>query len=298
MKMLRTAFAWLALGLFAGIALGQEYPCDVYIRSAKIYLFRNNPDFESALKNLQEGYEKCYDDPVLHELLGRIYADKNQIDQMAKEFGIAKELGHPKTEEMDKVLESMWSKNFQEGSTALDQVEQVESDSVRQILKQQALKDFEDCILIDSSRYEAYINAASQLVAMGEIARADTHLARAYQLQPDNMSVILNFGINLYNLRNYDKAIEIFEKALELEPNHREVLINLASLYGQVGDHHKSMETWDRLIEKGMADKDIFFNRGTIYLIEAQEVTTRINQLQDSLALLPKNVNLKKKWSN
>ncbi|MCI0406741.1 MAG: hypothetical protein L0209_11880, partial [candidate division Zixibacteria bacterium] len=81
--------------LAAGVCPAEDYPCDVYIRSAKIYLHTQTPpDFESALKNLLAAYDKCYDDPDLHVLLGMIYADKNQIENMAKEFSIANQQGY------------------------------------------------------------------------------------------------------------------------------------------------------------------------------------------------------------
>src|SRR4030067_2797781 len=112
--MLKVKWVVLTTILASGISpvLAQDYPCDVYLRSAKIYLNRSTPDYESALKNLKDGYQKCYNDPVLHELLGRIYADKNQLEKMAEEFRIAKQLGHPKPEEMNKVLESRWGQTF------------------------------------------------------------------------------------------------------------------------------------------------------------------------------------------
>jgi len=268
--------AVLAIGI--GSVLAQDYPCDVYLRSAKIYLNRSTPDYESALKNLKDGYQKCYNDPVLHELLGRIYADQNQLEKMAEEFRIAKQLGHPKAADMDSVLQSKWIQSFQNGTQTLEQADAAASDSLRSILFEQAAKSFETCIMMDSSRYQPYVNAAAQWISLNRTERADTLLANAYQLAPESLNVVLSYGINLYNLENYDRAIQIFEKAIKIDANNREALINLASLYGQKMDTDsnalsKAMLIWEDLIEKQMANKDIYYNRGSIFFKKAEKET-------------------------
>jgi|GEM_PF-7087222 len=372
--------------LWTGTLLAQDLPCDVYIRSAKIYLNRAKPDYESALKNLEAGYKKCYDDPLLHELLGRVYADQNAIGKMVEEFKIAKEKGSISSEYMSKVIESKWVEEFQAGTQTLDQAEKATVDSVRGQAQTQAVKHFENCILIDSSRYQPYVNAAAIRIDLNQLGKADTLLSKAYQLiwpglnlalqygievsnvknpekakevwqkiestpgqkktylnlaesyskksekerstegwdvvtylavsnllnsanQPElsksvldkggdllfkQLNVVLNYGINLFNLQQYDRAIELFQQATKIDPSNREALINLASLYGQKGDRQKSMEMWDVLIDKQMADKDVYFNRGLVFLIEAHEANNRIRALEDSGTQSPKNETLKK----
>lgn len=293
--MLKVKWVVLTTILASGISpvVAQDYPCDVYLRSAKIYLNRSTPDLESAMKNLTDGYQKCYNDPVLHELLGRIYAEKNQLEKMAEEFRIAKQLGHPKPEEMNKVLESKWGQSFQNGANTLAQADAAVTDSLRNNLYEQAAKSFEACIMIDSSRYQPYVNAAAQWISLNRAERADTLLAKAYQLAPESLNVVLSYGINLYNLEKYDQAIQIFEKAIKIDPNNREALINLASLYGLKNDRKRSMEMWDVLIEKGMADKDVYFNRGFVFLAEAEELVRKHQELEDSLQKNPKSAALK-----
>ncbi len=312
-----TKVKWLvALIAAAGFvaALAQDYPCDVYLRSAKIYLFRDNPDYESALKNLEAGYQKCYNDPLLHELLGRIYADQGKLERMTQEFKIAKEKGHSKPEELNKVIETVWGKEFKNGTTYLEQadtikqrmadLDTVSSDSLRQAEQQKltaglqkavelAAKHFENCILVDSSRYQPYVNAAAQRLELNQLEKADTLLSLAYQLTPESLSVVLSYGINLYNLQNYDKAIEIFEKAVKIDPNNREALINLASLYGVKNERQKAREIWDKLIEKGMANKDVYFNSGFVHLADAEELVRQVRNLEDSLQKSPKTAGLK-----
>ena len=376
--------------LWMGTLLAQDLPCDVYIRSAKIYLNRTQPDYESALKNLEAGYKKCYDDPILHELLGRVYADQNKIDKMIEEFRIAREKGSLSSEDIRKVIESKWVSEFQEGTKDLDQADKATVDTVRTKAHKLAVQHFDNCIRLDSSRYQPYVNAAAIRIDLNELEKADTLLARAYQLifpglnqainygldvskvkNPDQakeiwqkiestpgqketyvkladtyskkgekerstegwdvithlavsallsqakqtkladtvlakgsdllskqLNVVLNYGINLYNLQKYDQAIELFQQAAKIDPKNRDALVNLASLYGQKGDKEKSMQMWDLLIEKGMGDKDVYYNRGLLYLVDAQEVTKQISSLEDSLSKGSKNETLKKELAD
>ena len=379
-----TALLWM------GTLLAQDLPCDVYIRSAKIYLNRTQPDYESALKNLEAGYKKCYDDPILHELLGRVYADQNRIDKMIEEFRIAKEKGSLSSEDIRKVMESKWVSEFQEGTKDLDQADKATVDSTRTKAHKLAVRHFENCIRLDSSRYQPYVNAAAIRIDLIELEKADTLLSKAYQLifpglnqalnyglditnvkNPDKvqevwqkiessagqketyvkladtyskksdkerstegwdlithlavssllsqakqtelaktlsdkgsdllskqLNVVLNYGINLYNLQKYDQAIELFQQAAKIGPNNRDALVNLASLYGQKGDKEKSMQMWEVLIEKKMADKDVFYNRGLMFLIDAQTVNRQISALEDSAAKYPKNESFKRELDN
>jgi len=376
--------------LWMGTLLAQDLPCDVYIRSAKIYLNRTQPDYESALKNLEAGYKKCYDDPVLHELLGRVYADQDKLDKMTEEFKIAREKGSLSSEDIRKVIESKWVSEFQEGTKDLDQADKAKVDTIRTKAHKLAVQHFDNCIRLDSSRYQPYVNAAAIRIDLNELEKADTLLSKAYQLifpglnqvlnysidvtnvkSPDKvkeiwqkiestagqketyvkladtyskkgekerstegwdlithvavsallsqtkqtelaktvldkgsdllskqLNVVLNYGINLYNLQKYDQAIELFQQAAKIDPNNRDALVNLASLYGQKGDKEKSMQMWDLLIEKGMGDKDVYYNRGLLYLVDAQEVTKQISALEDSAAKNPKNESLKRELDN
>jgi len=295
-KALKTGVLVMTLTL-GGITAAQEYPCAVYLNSARIYLKQSTPDNESARKNLEAAYQKCYENAELHYLLGLIYADDYKIDKMVTELGIARKQGYAKPEEIKKVLESKWVQEFQAGTKALEQTDTATVDSVRTALQAQAARYFESCLMIDSTRFQPYVNAAAQLIEMNKLEKADTLLSKAYSLVPESLNVILSYGINLYNLERYDQAIEIFQKAVAIDPNNSEALINLASLYGLKGDREKSREMWDILIEKGMANKDVYFNRGLVFLIEAQDLTTKINTTEDSLAKNPKNEAWKKQMA-
>lgn len=125
-RMIRMRKAVLtAIGLILGIssvALAQTaqqpvQPVDVYVRSAKIALKTNPPEYKRALNNLYMAREHYPQNYEVHYLLGSIWADKDEIDSMLAEWDVAEMVATDKQwkgiqDKLAKIKEQKWLDQF------------------------------------------------------------------------------------------------------------------------------------------------------------------------------------------
>lgn len=296
----------IVLGLFflASSVFAQVRPVGVYLQSAKIYMQQNPPDLESALKNLTEAQKYYPENPEVYYLMGSIYADKDNLEEMIQAFrqSLKYKLGKKEQKQIGKIKESKWLELFNQG------VEKSNQDSL-----QTALAIFEKAIYIDTSiallidttlvinkvkkdttilapaRYETYVNAGYVAARLKEFPRAAIYYENAYFLKPDNTNVMTGYATSLFNQKEYAKSSQIYEAILQKDSKNKEALLSLAMCYDRLNDMEKANSIYGKLIEAGYADKDIYFNRGLLYVRQAQSLTSTITALRDSLEKEPRN---------
>src|SRR5215467_3828044 len=89
------------------------------------------------------------------------------------------------------------------------------------------------------------------LMASGRQAEAVTEIRRAQELDP--LSLIVNdvVGWIYYEGRQYDQAIQQYNKTLEMDPNYGPALLDLGTAYLRKGDLHNALATFQRAIAVG-----------------------------------------------
>ncbi len=296
-----------------------ELPCDMYLRSAKIYLGQKPPDLESALQNLLSSPEKCRKTGEIDFMIGGIYADKNELEKMVEFFDIALKKDPSLQKKIKDIKESKWGEVFKKGAEFLEKADHA-----------QALKYFETAILIDSSRYEAYLNAGIEALNQNDSAKAGFLFEKAYKVAPGNLNAKVNYASFLFNQQKFKEASGVLEEIVKLDPKNKVALLNLAMCYTYLGENEKSLATYkslavlleemrktdpknkdilidlsmsyaylgenqkslaiyDTAISLGLGDKDLFFNRGLLKFTQAQEITKKIANVRDSMLAHPNN---------
>ncbi len=296
-----------------------ELPCDMYIRSAKIYLGQKPPDLESALKNLLSAPEKCKKTGEIDYIIGLIYADMNIYDKMIQFFNLAKtkQLDQTNKLKIDSVLVGKWGEVFKKGAEFLEKADHAS-----------ALKHFETAIMIDSSRFEAYINAGIGALNLNDSTKAGLLFKKAYLVAPDNLNVKLSYANFLFNQQKFKETSGVLEEVVKLDPKNKgallnlamcfsylgenekslttyksvavlleeirktdpknkDLLIDLAMSYARLGENHRSLAIYDTAVALGLGDKDLYFNRGLLKLTQTQEITKKIIQVRDSMLARP-----------
>jgi len=85
-----------------------------------------------------------------------------------------------------------------------------------------------------------------------DLDRSIYHLNNAMNLEPTNIDPYNNLGTAYGMTKQYDKAIEVFEKGLTMAPQNIEMLNNLSLTYKMLGNIDKSQE----YAKKAQAIKD------------------------------------------
>lgn len=71
-------------------------------------------------------------------------------------------------------------------------------------------------------------NLAWQLMESGNAQEAQEHAVKAVEQQPENPFILDTYGVILQQLKQQDKALEIFNKAQELAPTNAAIALHLA----------------------------------------------------------------------
>ena len=72
----------------------------------------------------------------------------------------------------------------------------------------------------------------------------------AYELQPDNFSIVENLAIELRKIREFERAVALLEKAELLQPGKATVLENLAMCCFELGDYERCIKLYRDVIPK------------------------------------------------
>lgn len=112
-------------------------PVDVYLRSARIALATNPPEFGRAQKNLEMARLHYPENFEVHLLLGTVWASRDEIDSMVAEYDLARKYASEKdwakkAKDLDKLIESKWQERFNRGVSLLTQ-----SDSIADLARQE-----------------------------------------------------------------------------------------------------------------------------------------------------------------
>jgi len=274
----------LNMGLASGLMAQPELPCDMYVRSARIYLGQKPPDLEAALQNLLSSPEKCRKSGEIDYMIGGIYADKNELVKMVEFFNIALKKDPSLQKKIKDIKESKWGEVFKKGAEFLEKADHA-----------QALKHFETAILIDSSRYEAYLNAGIEAINLNEQEKAALLFEKVYKIAPQNLNVKVGYATILLDQQKFQEAAAVYQEILKLDPKNKEALISLAMCYTRLGENQKSLAIYDTAVVLGLADKDLYFNRGLLKLTQAQQMTKKIIEVRDSMLAHPNDKSLVEK---
>ncbi len=109
------------------------------------------------------------------------------------------------------------------------------------------------------SDLQGWLMLGKSYVFLQDYPKAAQVFAKLYQLQPDNLEVILNYADNLAMSRDGQLAGEpaaLIEKALTLEPNNNEALWLAGMAKMEVGDYQQALNYWQKLANQLPADAE------------------------------------------
>lgn len=280
--MINSKYSIIVLILLASLLLA--FGCGVksqYITSAKIYLKLKPPDYDNAIKQLKLELEHNPENAEAHFLLGKIYSQKRLYPEMAESFDASVKLSPQFKGEIEDIRKEKWVDMFNAGVT----------DAEKDIL-QKALEKFETAIIIDPTRYEAYLNAAAQTMKMNDCDRAMKFSQEAHAVKPDDIKVLNARAQISFNCKEYDTSLEVYRELLEMDPQNVNAFINMAMIFELMKLTDSSKVVYDRIIEIDPEYKDAYYNRGILYLNQAIQMYKELVVVRDSMEQNPQDTEL------
>ncbi|MFH0931605.1 MAG: tetratricopeptide repeat protein, partial [Candidatus Zixiibacteriota bacterium] len=165
-------------------------------------------------------------------------------------------------------------------------------EKLKQDLYTKSLEHYELSALIDSTRYEAFINAAFVATKLGQLEKTLSYSKKAYELKPDQLEVLNNYFAVLLNNKKYEEALKISKEILEKNPNDLNALFNQAVILENLGREQETMELYNKIIAQDPNSKDVYFNRALLFLNKTSQIAKELVALRDSLQNNPKSQTL------
>ena len=159
-------------------------------------------------------------------------------------------------------------------------------------LDEESVQRYQLAILMDSTRYEPFINLAVQYVRKDERDKALGYYQKAYQLKPDDSNLMNDYAMTLLGAKKFEKALSLYERILEKDPTNANALVNLAMIYAKKGETEKAVDTYTKIISIDPEYRDAYFNRGLLFLAKAQDKISVLKSYKDSLEKNPKDKKL------
>ena len=100
----------------------------------------------------------------------------------------------------------------------------------------------------DPNNQEATVSMANLNFDLKNYQEAIQWYEKALQRDPSNINLITDLGTSHMWMGNYDKAVELYNKSLSMDPKHLQTLMNLGIVRMSMGDRAGAAEMWEKVI--------------------------------------------------
>lgn len=167
------------------------------------------------------------------------------------------------------------------------------------------------------------INRAIEYQKAGVFPEAEVIYRNVLNDDPENASALNLLGMLIYQLGNYDEALEYvnraidiceyayfyknlgniymakfdvqaakncFERAKELEGEDFQILFSLAGIYKSLGDKEKALEYYEKVLKIQPGLIEVYCNLGNMYLDDPDNIDKAVNYFEMYLEKKPKDI--------
>jgi len=222
------------------------------VTSAKVYIQQD--DWDKAIEQLEQAVKLYPNDPEAHYLLGEGYAVKGDFEGMNREFEASLAIS-PKFEQQIKASrEKYWVRAFNNGVNKFNAQ-----------AYEEAAKDFLTATIVDPSRAEAYVNAATAYLVLDSLNKAVEIVESGLDHAPDDPKLLALAGDLYLRAQRFDDAIAVLQKAVEKDPTNATAVANLARAYHSAGKGELALETYKKALAADSTNTDLIFNMALLY---------------------------------
>ncbi len=134
-----------------------------------------------------------------------------------------------------------------------------------------AIQTYRKALTYNPDHLQAHINLATAYLETGRLKEAEQELIYGHALKPKDSQVLFNFGLLLFQTREYASAETKLKKLLQLDPFHLEANLLLSCVYEEEGQFEKAVEYCLRAYEINSFDPRVIYRLGRAYDMADQE---------------------------
>ncbi len=94
---------------------------------------------------------------------------------------------------------------------------------------------------------------------------AHNQFVKATEIYPEYHDAYGQLGLSMYRAKQYDKALEYYQKSVDLKPNNAKVLSNMGIIYFERGETEKARQIYERAVKIDPRFVDAQRNLGSVY---------------------------------
>jgi len=233
------------------------------VESALIYINQQN-DWDKAMEQLEIAVQVNPADVEAQVYLGEGYGRRGDYKKMKEHFNTAMKLleapGKANQKFIDKVnhdTDRFWRESFNKG------VQNVKSEKMAD-----AAVNFNNCIVIDSERPEAYRNLGFVNLQTDNIESAIKNYEEVIEINPKDTETMADVGRLYMRTKQFNKTIELMDKILEIDPVNVDAIAQKAMAYDYMGESEKAFAAYEEALAKRPDDTDLLFNLGRLYFMK------------------------------
>lgn len=116
----------------------------------------------------------------------------------------------------------------------------------------EAISEYKEYLKVTGKQEPKILNKIATLyLLIGNLTEASHYAEIALQQAPDNLAVLLNYGVIHAKMGNLLKAEECFRKVLSVSPENKIALYNLALLKEKKKEYKEALKLYEKLYQLG-----------------------------------------------
>lgn len=139
---------------------------------------------------------------------------------------------------------------------------------------------------MDNERYEELVNQGVTLMQVQNYEKAKEAFEKAIDLDKHNKKAYMHLGNALANLDSLEEAKAAFEKVLLIDPNEGEAYFNIGNIYVLQDELYKCVENYNKAEENGFTQIELYSNLAGIFR-ELGDTTQAIRNLNKAIKVSP-----------
>ncbi|HMN16644.1 MAG TPA: tetratricopeptide repeat protein [Ignavibacteriaceae bacterium] len=270
-KLIVAAFLMFSM-IFVGYQCGSTE-----ITSARLYIQQKN--WDKALDVLQKEITKNPKSDEGFYLMGYVYGEKGNYDQMVQNYDKSLALSKNFEKNISDSRKYFWAQSFNKGVGLYQRGVKTTNNDSAQIFFDKSIAEFQSAILLEPDSGDTYKNLAFVYLSKGDNDAAVDPLKKLIEKEKalDGYKFLGEiYYVNGTNLKNqgeetkakdeFNKAISVLEEGLKQYPNNSDLLLTLSNAYIGADRTNEAIEPFKKGVESDPLNKYYRYNYGVLLL--------------------------------
>ncbi len=246
------------------------------LTSAKLYIQQKN--YPKAIEVLKKEVAKNPKSDEGYYLLGVIYGEQENYDEMLDAFNKSLEASKVYEKDINSQKKYYWANNFNKGVSYFQKANKTSAEDSSKVFYDKSIEAFETAVKIAPDSVDSYKNLAFVYLASGQNDKAVPHLKKVIEKTKSEDAyrflgeIYYNKGKELVStdekeaMKYFDMTISLLEEAKQLYPANTDILQILSNAY--ISSHRADMaiDKFKEGIEKDPKNKYYRYNYGVLLL--------------------------------